>query len=147
MMWGRTSLGHPYRSTSRDRGETWGALEPIEDLVTPVSPTCIKRIPKTGDLLAIFNQNFSDDPCDRQFIARGERNPLTAAISADDSRTWGQFRHLENQPGCGFDYTSINFLDDEVILTYHETRWFSKQIADWGRSLKLKILPTSWFYE
>ena len=148
MMWGRTSLGHPYRSWSQDRGQTWSELEPIEDLVTPLSPTCIKRIPKTGDLLAIFNQNYSDDFGDRQFVSRGERNPLTSAISKDEGKTWGLFRNLENKPRHGFDYTSITFLEKEteVLLTYHDTVWFSKKIADWGRNLKLKIVPVEWFY-
>ncbi len=146
MMWGRTSLGHPHRSFSKDRGETWSDLEPMRDLVAPVSPTCIKRIPNTGDLLAVFNQNYCDDPKDRQYIARGERNPLTAAVSTDDGDTWGQFRNLEDTPGCGFDYTSITFIDDAVLLTYHQTEWFSSEITDWGRSLKLKVLPVEWFY-
>ena len=146
MMWGRTSLGHPYRSWSKDLGETWSELEPIEDLVTPLSPTCIKRIPETGDLLAIFNQTFCDDPDDRCFSSRGIRTPLTSAISKDEGKSWGMFRHLETDPEHSYDYTSITFLGGEVLLTYHDTEWFSEEITDWGRSLKLRIVPVGWLY-
>ena len=58
-------------------------------------------------------------------------------------------RNLENQPGHGFDYTSITFLEKEAeaLLTYHDTVWFSKEITVWGRDLKLRIVAVDWFYD
>ena len=146
LMFMRTSLGHQYRSTSRDRGQTWIEAVAVPELVSPVSPVSVKRIPANGDLLAIFNKNYDPigayGPC-----AMGLRTPLTATISQDDGETWTYLRNIENEPKLTFDYTSITFLDtDEVMLTYHSTQFFG-ELKKWRRSMKLKILPVGWFYE
>ena len=145
MMFMRTNLGHQYRSVSLDRGETWSEAEPVPELISPVSPVSVKRIPSTGDLLAVFNKTY--DP--HWFLGAcgmGWRTPLTATVSLDDGDTWSLLRNVENDPKLSFDYTSITFLDDEVLLTYHVTEFFG-HIYNWRRNLKLKILPVAWFYE
>jgi len=147
MMFSRTSKGHPYRTFSADAGATWSPPEPVPDLVAPVSPQQIKRIPSTGDLLVIYNNNFEPNWADQPGPHGGRREPLTAAISKDDGKTWGLKRNIETHPTHMFDYASITFLRDEVLLTYHETEWMSSRQTDWRRNLKLKILPVSWFYK
>lgn len=146
LMFMRTSLGHQYQSISHDRGETWSSPEPVSELISPVSPVSVKRIPSTGDLLAIFNKTY--DPIGKPGPCwMGFRSPLTATISRDDGRTWKILRNIENDPTRGFDYVSIAFIEgDEVLLTYHTTEFFNG-LHDWRRNLKLKILPVHWFYE
>ncbi|MCB0688727.1 MAG: exo-alpha-sialidase, partial [Saprospiraceae bacterium] len=43
---------------SKDGGETWSEVTKSQ-LVSPVSPATIERIPKTNDLLAVWNYNIS----------------------------------------------------------------------------------------
>ncbi|MSO21749.1 MAG: exo-alpha-sialidase [Acidobacteria bacterium] len=119
MMFSRTSKGHPYRSYSTDGGESWTSAEPVPDLVAPVSPQQIKRIPSTGDLLVIYNNNYDPAWANHPGPHGGRREPLTAAISRDDGKTWGLPRNIETHPEHQFDYPSIAFLRDEVLLTYH----------------------------
>ena len=146
MMFMRTSLGHQCRSISNDRGQTWSDVEPVPELISPVSPVSVKRIPSTGDLLAVFNKTYDPIGC-RGPCAMGWRTPLTATISLDDGKTWSLLRNIENDPKLVFDYVSITFLDsDEVLLTYHVTEFFG-QLYKWRRNLKLKILPVQWLYE
>jgi Neuraminidase (sialidase) len=54
MMIIRNSLNRIYRSYSSDSGVTWAKPERTE-LKTPVSPATVTRIPKTGDLLMVWN--------------------------------------------------------------------------------------------
>jgi len=146
MMFMRTSMGHQYRSFSADRGQTWSEPEPILELISPVSPACIKRIPSTGHLLAVFNKTYDPHGFKRP-CGTGWRTPLTATISLDDGNTWSLLRNIENDPKLTFDYTSITFLDgDEVLFTYHLTEFFG-EITHWRRNLKLTILPVAWFYD
>ena len=147
MMFMRTSLGHQYRSTSIDRGETWTEAEPVVELVSPVSPVSVKRIPSTGDLLAVFNKTYDPLGCPGP-CAMGWRTPLTATVSQDDGGTWALLRNIESDPKLTFDYVSITFLEeeDEALLTYHVTEFFGHKYK-WRRNLKLKILPVAWFYE
>lgn len=147
MMFMRTSVGHQCRSVSSDRGETWGPVETVIEMVSPVSPVTVKRIPSTGHLLAIFNKTF-DPLCTHGACHMGWRTPLTATVSLDDGQSWSLLRNVENDPKLSFDYVSIAMLEgDEVLLTYHWTRFYSASRTDWRRHLKLKILPVQWFYE
>ena len=125
MMWMRTSLGYIYKAYSSDGGETWSKPESM-GIISPRSPQTIKRIPKTGDLLMIWN--CTSGP---------KRVPLTAAISCDEGETWKNFKNIETDEKQSYAYPSITFVDDEVLITYY---------CDHG-SLKLKIIPIDWFYE
>lgn len=124
MMWMRTGLGHIYRAYSSDRGETWIRPESM-GVVSPQSPQAIKRIPGTGDLLLVWNNT----PGPR-------RAPLTSTISRDDGRTWGNFRDLEGDGAQTYGYPSVTFVGDEALMTYYCDHM----------SLKLKIVPITWFY-
>lgn len=148
LMYMRTSIGHQCRSVSTDRGETWGPVEPVLEMISPVAPVSVKRIDSTGHLLAIFNKTYdplmNNGPC-----GMGWRTPLTATISLDDGETWPLLRNIENDPKFTYDYVSITMLTgDEVLLTYHWTAWEDpKEIYSWRRHYKLNILPVDWFYQ
>lgn len=126
----RNSLGCICKSYSSDHGETWSKPELIPELEAPVAPASIIRIPKTGDLLLIWNRN------------KTERRPLNSAISRDEGKTWGHFRTVDD--GLGFAYTSITPVDDKIILTYWNYKSYHPR---WNLDLKLKSLDCRWFYE
>ncbi len=127
MMLIRTDTGRINRSFSSDGGEHWSEPE-ATDLASPSSPSSIKRIPGTGDLLIVWN---NAEPLARN---RGEpRNPLTCAVSHDEGKSWERVRNLEDTPGGDYCYTSITFdAHERVILTYYE-----------HAALKLRILTVS----
>jgi hypothetical protein len=106
----RTDLGCQYRSYSADGGNTWSPAEPT-DIKSPVSPASVKRIPRTGDLLLVWNDHSRVD-----VARRGKRTPLTAAVSRDDGKTWGNGKVLEDDPDGWYCYTAIAFVGDRVLL-------------------------------
>ncbi len=130
----RNSLGTVYAVKSSTGGATWG--EPFSTgLTSPVAPASIARIPQTGHLLMIYNNNPN------------RRVPLTTAISRDEGKSWQVMRNLESE-GLNFAYTSVTPVKEELFLTY----WTLIRERDWPRgkmelALKLRILPISWFYE
>jgi sialidase-1 len=118
----RTGRGFIAKAYSTDHGTTLGKPEPIQGLVAPNSPCSIARLPQTGDLLLVWNNN------------RSARNPLNSAISRDQGETWGNIRVVDGG-AASFCYTSITPVDDRVLLTYY------------GRGgLVLKSVPWRWFY-
>lgn len=110
MMLARTSGDCQYRSWSSDGGDTWTAAEPT-DLLSPCSPATFERIPKTGDILLVWNNHRGIDPA-----LRGQRTPLTAAISQDDGQTWKNIRNLEIDPNGWYCYTAMEFVGENVLL-------------------------------
>ena len=52
----RTTLGRIYHAYSRDAGETWDGPQE-SPLISPNSPASIARMPSSGDLLIIWNNN------------------------------------------------------------------------------------------
>ena len=108
----RTNAGVQCYSYSEDKGETWSAVEK-STLVSPVSPATIERIPGTGDLLAVWNNNLADDPD----IAK-LRTPLTAAISNDEGKTWANVKTIESDPNGWYCYIAMEFVGDDVLLGY-----------------------------
>ncbi len=125
----RTSLGCIHCSLSSDGGETWTEPQPTK-LRSPTAPASIRRIPKTGELLIIWNNS----PTRR-------RVPLTSAISRDEGKTWTNFRDIEpdnaaNKNGS-FAYTSILFVGNTCYLTY----WTALPS---GYGLTFRAVPASW---
>jgi len=70
MMIIRASPGVQYKSISKDRGQTWSPAEKTS-IKSPLSPATIQRIPSTGDLLMVWNNNGGEDP-----LLKGKRTPL-----------------------------------------------------------------------
>lgn len=110
MMFCRTDQGSQYLSYSKDAGRTWSNAVP-SNIISPVSPASIERIPSTGDLLLVYNNHDHIDPA-----RRGKRTPLTVAISKDDGRTWQHAKNLEDDPHGWYCYTAILFAGDHVLL-------------------------------
>lgn len=112
MMWIRTNAGSQFVTYSSDQGKTWTQLEPSQ-MVSPISPATIERIPSTGDLLLIWNDhsNIPDS-------LRGKRTPLSSAISKDDGKTWTHVKTLEDNPHGWYCYIAVDFIDDHVVMAY-----------------------------
>lgn len=110
--WARTDQGKQYGFTSADAGKSWTPPLPTE-LASPNSPTSIKRLPNSPNLLAIYNDHSGRFP-----FTKGKRTPLIAAISTDGGQTWPQVKPLEEAPDGWYCYTAIHFTDDAVLLAY-----------------------------
>ena len=146
LFFGRSTVGRIVQSYSRDDGVTWSAVRPTE-LASSYSPPRIVRIPKTGDLLCVWNQ------VSREEIRRGyRRGRLSAAISEDSGSSWKNFSTLEVSAGMQdidripsespiipviglhdvgaipddfavFRYANVSFAKDKVYIMYAR-EWF-----------------------
>jgi Neuraminidase (sialidase) len=112
LMFCRTDRGCQYLSDSANGGETWLPARP-SDLKSPLSPASIKRIPKTGDLLLVWNDHRDVDAAHR-----GKRTPLKVAVSRDEGKTWDKVKTLEDDPAGWYCYTAIAFVGDRVLLEH-----------------------------
>lgn len=113
MMFIRASGGKQQLSYSNDKGETWSHIEE-SNIASPLSPASIARIPKTGDLLLVWNNN----PKVEKEWHGGVRSPLTVAISKDEGKTWQHVRNIETDPKGWYCYIAIHFTKKEVLLGY-----------------------------
>ncbi len=111
MLFCRTNAGTQYISFSGDQGETWTPLAP-GNIRSPLSPATIERIPSTGDLLLVWNNNYNPA------TNGGTRTPLNIAISKNDGKSWDKVKELENDPFGWYCYTAIDFTDDHVLLAH-----------------------------
>jgi sialidase-1 len=109
LMFLRTKSGVQYFSFSKDKGETWSAVEP-GNIKSPCSPASITRIPSTGDLLLVWNDNGTDQ----------KRTPFNIAFSKDEGKTWLNNKILENNPEGSYCYPAIHYVDNEVLLSYYD---------------------------
>lgn len=118
MMFIRTMLGSQYQAWSSDRGDTWTVPEP-SSIASPLSPASIKRIPKTGDLLMVWNDHSAvDAPFRATEKSGGKRTPLTVAISRDEGKTWVRARNLREEPDGWYCYTAIHFAGPRILLGF-----------------------------
>jgi len=131
----RTDLGVQYRSHSQDGGDTWSPAEP-SSIASPCSPATLRRIPKTGELLIIWNDHAK--PYDH---LGQKRTPLATAISRDEGKTWTNRKILEDDPDGWFCYTSCTFVGEHALLSYCAGG------KDVGRLNRLRVMRihTSWF--
>ncbi|WP_316810919.1 sialidase family protein [Pedobacter heparinus] len=112
LMFIRTDAGVQYFSYSKDKGQSWSPAAP-STIKSPVSPASIKRIPSTGDLILIWNNNGGDNP-----LIKGKRTPLNAAISKDEGKTWQNVKTVEDDPNGWYCYIAIHFSGKHVLLSY-----------------------------
>ncbi|RIJ46651.1 exo-alpha-sialidase [Maribellus luteus] len=110
MMYIRATGGFQQLSFSSDRGETWSHIE-TSNIPSPLSPATIERIPVTRDLLLVWNNNGGSNP-----EIKGQRTPLTTAISKDEGKTWDYIKNIDTDPDGWYCYTAIHFVDDQHIL-------------------------------
>lgn len=132
------------------------------------SPCVVRRVPKTGDLLLVWNQVSGDE-----IRAGYRRGRLSSAISTDDGRTWRHFRTVDRvvlppagrvepdpQPrmarGLDYvgvlpedygavDYPTVEIVDDTVFLFWERTVVVPRSGDVTGR--RLWVVPLGWFYE
>lgn len=138
----RSDVGYLYQAESPDRGETWSEPTPTQ-LTSPQAEPCLRRIPKTGDLLLIWCNTlpFAMTVKGATTFHR-PRNPLSCSVSTDDGKTWGAPRNIENREGYDSAYANVFFRGDEALITYYHTS--SSMTGD--SELMLKIYPVEWFY-
>jgi sialidase-1 len=115
--WCRTDQGAQYEMTSRDGGDTWTAPGP-SPFKSPNSPLSMKRIPGTGDLLAVWNDHSGRFPFPTDHALYGGRTPLVSAVSRDEGKSWGHFKEVEADPRSGYCYVAIDFLGKHAFLAY-----------------------------
>jgi hypothetical protein len=107
-------LGAVFKSHSPDRGLTWTKAQ-TTGLSAPNSLPCLVRIPRTGDLLLIWNHSRYDP----EFDHHGRRSPLSTAISRDDGRSWENIKNIETDPTWEFTNPTCRITtQDQVIITY-----------------------------
>ncbi len=113
MMFIRSDSGVQQLSYSSDQGVTWSHIEP-SNIASPVSPASIARIPSTGDLLLVWNNNKIKE----EGWHGGKRTPLTIAVSRDEGKTWEHIKDIETDPEGWYCYIAIHFTKKEVLLGY-----------------------------
>lgn len=123
----RTNKGVQYASYSTDSGQQWSAVEPT-NIPSPTSPALIKRIPSTGDLLLVWNNNGTTQ----------QRTPFSTAISQDEGKTWQHIKTVEDDPGENFCYPAIQFVGKRVLLGYFNFN--AKEVVMKAVRMKLKHL-------
>lgn len=133
--WARTDLGSQYVSRSADDGVTWSAPQASE-LVSPLSPASIKRLPDSNRLLAIYNDHSGRFP-----FQAGQRTPLVAAISFDDGRTWPARRLVEDDTSVWYHYVAIHLMPDALLLAYNTG---ADQMARLSGPLRIRRIAYSW---
>lgn len=106
----RSNPGVQCISYSKDKGVTWSSVKP-SNIKSPVSPASIERIPSTGDLLLVWNNNGGDD-----LAIKGKRTPLTVAISKDEGKTWQKAKNVEDDIDGWYCYIAIHFVGKDVLL-------------------------------
>lgn len=143
MMFMRTKRRRQYFSFSGDLGETWSS--PARgNIVSPLSPASIERIPSTGDLLLVYNHNG------RPWLGWEllDRAPLNVAISSDEGQSWRAIKKIYDDMSLWYCYTAIEFVEhggQEYVLLGHTagSGFSSKRLAD----LRITRFPVRRLYE
>jgi hypothetical protein len=171
LLFGRSTVCRIVASVSSNQGELWEALRPAE-LAASNSPPRLRRVPKTGDLLCVWNQVSADE------IRSGfRRSRLSAAISTDGGSSWEHFKTIEACEGLTggpriapdeeahdvrakqnvgrlpegyayYHYANVCFAGDSVFVLYsrgYPTLGNAEQLLDRQEQV-MRIYPLSWFY-
>ncbi len=138
----RNQLGHIGSAYSEDGGDTWSEGSNW-GVLAPEAPATLRRIPSTGDLLLIWNDNFVEGEGHG-----GKRSPLTVAVSKDEGKTWEHKKNIETSTDGdtafigGYSYISATFDHGRVLLSYYVAEAGNKMISSRFRSI-----PIAWLYE
>jgi sialidase-1 len=109
LMYLRTMSGFQYTSSSTDNGENWSPVEK-SNIKSPCSPASITRVPGSGDLLLVWNDNGIDQ----------KRTPLNIAISKDEGKSWINQKIIEDDPDGSFCYPAVHYLNKEILIAYFD---------------------------
>jgi sialidase-1 len=137
MLFCRTESGVQYFSFSKNECESWTPIEP-GNIKSPLSPASIKRIPKTGDLLLVWNNNFKEGK------DGGKRTPFNLAISKDEGLTWIKTKTIESDPNGWYCYTAIEFVDDYVLLGHCAG---NRKLYNGLETTQITRLSLDWIYD
>ena len=171
----RTRYQRIAQSQSSDGGATWSPVR-LNDLVSSNSEVYLARVPKSDDLLCIWNQASTDEIKNGYYRAR-----LTTAISRDHGKTWQSFRTFASSPGQPSvgrvpqtgppefldtpiavplerqilaDEFHMNraprvvFIGDSAYVTYthRRYRYMDGRLKREYDHRRLRVVPISWFY-
>ncbi len=131
----RTQSGHIGSSISTDGGDNW-SKPGSWGVRAPEAPSTLRRVPSTGDLMLIWNDNYEPGAGHS-----GKRTPLTVAISSDEGKTWKLKKNLEDNPNNTYSYISLIFHQGRAIIGYY--------VGDENRviSSRFRSIPLSWIYQ
>ncbi len=126
----RTAMGTLFCATSEDGGESWSAPCSME-VVSPVAPGRVERIPGSGDLLLVWNWHYnSREPM------FGIRRRFSVAVSHDGGLSWphGDRRVIEDDQATTYSYPSCVIVGNQALVTYYAA---SADAPFGARSLKI----------
>jgi len=90
LMFMRNAMGRLYQAWSYDNGESWTRPQ-TTSLASSTAPAQICRLPSTGHLLVVWNQESEEE------IKLGyNRTRLSAAISRNSGSVWEFFQNVES---------------------------------------------------
>jgi len=168
----RSQCGRILKSYSSDGGERWTKVE-ATDLPMSNSPCALARLPKTGDLVLVWNQVSGPEICKGY-----RRGRLSMAISKDDGKTWENYKTLELSDGvedrkrveppplapmvrgsCGpdepmgtiadgytvFDYPQLHLSEEKVFITYGVQALTGP--GKYSGTYRTRVFPVSSLYE
>jgi len=140
----RTQMGAVYRADSHDGGKTWSKAVSL-GIEAPESCPELYRVPKSGDLLLIWNGARYDPKWASHF---GKRTPLSSAISKDGGKTWSKPRHIETDPRWAFSNPGAYFTSKGTLfLNYWACKYTAKgYMSNYPIDLKAAIVETRWLY-
>ena len=113
--WARTDMSYQYECFSFDGGEHWTQVQPSR-FTSPRSPMQVKRNPKDGALIAVWNPIPSYNGRKEYDGFFDGRTPIVYAKSTDDGRTWSEPVVIEGREDSGYCYPCIFFTEDDSIL-------------------------------
>lgn len=139
MMYIRTDAGVQYASYSKNKGKKWSEVAPT-NIPSPVSPATIVRIPKTNDLLLVWNDNGV-----MKNSARAKRTPISMVISKNEGITWEKVKVLHDDPDGWYCYTAVHFVNEEEFLLSYCA---GNRPAGTGLSItNITKVKVSWLYD
>jgi dienelactone hydrolase/predicted neuraminidase len=132
----RTQTGKQWFSVSKNGADTWSESAPWT-VVSPEAPASLAKLPGDRGWVIFCNPNI-----DESNSHLGKRTPLVAMTSLDEGRTWSKAKAIETDPAKTYSYTSVDFHEDRVLLTYYESD--EKNRISWKfRSFPLEWLPAA----
>ena len=142
MMFCRTHVGYAFISFSGDQGETWSLDVPMPGILAALSAPAIKRIPKTGDLLMVWDDLSMGVPN----WSPGKRTPYTVAISRDDGMTWDKRKNIEVDLDGWYCYTAVEFVGDCVLLAHHSDKRDMTKNLSGLQTTQITRFSVDWLY-
>jgi sialidase-1 len=135
----RTAMGTQFKSESSDRGTTWSDPRSLE-VVSPVAPAHLSRIPGTNDLLLLWTSDFNS-----KAGLFGERHTIMACVSSDGGASWPHARRklLVQDLTRSIDYPSVLYRGREAWITLRIST--GQGVLAGLTSTGLMRVPLSWF--